>query len=108
MSRNWIIGVALAAALALPLAARAHEGHAHKVLGTVTSVQGNHVEVKTTDGKVVTIRLDAKTAITRGKTKLDATALKAGERVSVDYVEEKKINTAKTVKLGEARGAAKK
>ena len=106
---KWIVGLTIAAlALVLPAVARAHEGHPHKVLGTVASVQGNRVEVKTTDGKAVTIVLDAKTTITRGKAKFDAAALKAGERVSVEYVEEKKTNMAKTIKLAEAPAAAKK
>ena len=86
----------------------AHEGHTHKVLGTVANVQANQIEVKGTDGKVLTIVFDAKTAITRGKDRLDATALKIGERVSVDYTQAKKTNTAKTIKLGTAPAPAKK
>jgi hypothetical protein len=108
MQKKWIVAVALVAALAVPAMLRAHEGHAHKLLGTVASVQGTHVEVKTTDGKVVMVMLDPKTAITRGKAKLDAAALKVGERVSVDYVEEKEMNMARAVKLGAAPAAAKK
>ena len=98
------IQLVAAAVLTLTLVApvMAHEGHTHKVLGTVASVQAHQIEVKGTDGKVVTIVLDAKTAITRGKDKLDAAALKVGERVSVDYTQAKNTNTAKTIKLGTA------
>ena len=106
MNRMWLTTVALTVALSVPCAVRAHEGHVHKVLGTVASVQGNHVEVKTTDGKVVMVMLDAKTAITRGKTKVDATALKPGERVSVDYMQDKSMNMAQAVKLGETPAPA--
>ena len=53
MTKKWIMAVAIAAALVGPTVARAHEGHAHKVMGTVSSVEGNHVMVKTTDGKMV-------------------------------------------------------
>ena len=98
--------IVLIFALAVP--AMAHEGHVHKVLGTVASVQPTQIDVKSTDGKVVTIVLDAKTAITRGKDKLDAAALKVGERVSVDYTQAKTINTAKTIKLGTTAPAVKK
>lgn len=98
--------VALIFALVAP--AIAHEGHVHKVLGTVASVQANQIDVKSTDGKLVTIVLDAKTAITRGKDKLGATALKVGERVSVDYTQAKTVNTAKTIKLGTPSPAVKK
>jgi hypothetical protein len=96
----------LVVALSLAAPALAHEGHTHKVLGTLASVQAGHIEVKGTDGKVITIVFDAKTPITRGKEKLDATALKIGERVSVDYTQAKNTNTAKTIKLGTAPAPA--
>ena len=104
------IQLVAAAVLTLTLVApvMAHEGHTHKVLGTVASVQAHQIEVKGTDGKVVTILLDAKTAITRGKDKLDAAALKVGERVSVDYTQAKNTNTAKAIKLGTAPAPAPK
>lgn len=106
MSRKWIVGIALVGALAVPVVGWAHGGHAHKVMGTVSSVQGNHVEIKGTDGKIVVVTLNQKTAITRGRTKLDVTALKAGERVSIDYTQDKSVNTATAVKLGTAPVAA--
>jgi hypothetical protein len=108
MMKKGIAALAVAAVLALPVVARAHEGHTHKVLGTVASAQAKQIDVKSTDGKVITIIFDAKTAITRGKDKLDAAALKVGERVSVDYTQVKNVNTAKTIKLGETPAPAKK
>ena len=109
MSKKWIAGLGLVAALTLPVAAFAHGGHTHKVLGTVSSVNGEHVDVKGTDGKTVTIMLNTKTAITRGKTKLDATALKVGERVAVDYTQDsKKMNMATAVKLAAPSAQAAK
>ena len=79
MQKKWIVAVALAGALILPAVARAHEGHTHKVMGTVSSIDGRNLMVKTTDGKTVMVMLDAKTKITQGKTRLDASALKVGE-----------------------------
>lgn len=108
MSSKWIIGAALALALVLPIAARAHDGHAHKVMGTVSSLQGDQLAVKTTDGKTAMVMLDKKTTITRGTTKLDRTALKSGERVSIDAIEEKEMMMAQTIKLGAAPAAAAK
>lgn len=105
MSSKWIIVGALALALVIPAAARAHEGHTHKVMGTISSLQGNHLEVKTTGGKTVMVMLDAKTTITRGKTKLDVTALKPGERVSIDAMEEKAMMMAEAIRLGAAPAA---
>jgi hypothetical protein len=106
--RNWIVGF-VSAALMLPAAAVAHEGHVHKALGTVATIETKQIVVKTTDGKMLTVLLDAKTTtITRGKVKLDATALKVGERVSVDYTEKSKVYTAKAIKLAEMAAAPKK
>ena len=98
----------MVAALALPVVGWAHEGHTHKVMGTVSSVQGNHVEVKETDGKTVMVMLDDKTTIMRGKTKVDAAALKAGDRISIDAMQEKDMMMAKAIKLGVVPAAAKK
>ena len=108
MDKKWIVAVALAGALVAPVVARAHGNEVHKVTGTVSSVQGNHLMVTTAAGKTVMVMLDAKTTITRGKTKLDATALKAGERVVIAGTEEKEIVTAKTVKLGVVPAATTK
>ena len=105
--KNWIVTVVLLAALGLATAGLAHEGHMHKALGTIVSVQGEKVEIKTTDGKPLTLVLDNKTAITRGKDKLEITALKAGDRVSVEYMEAKKILTAHSIKLGTTQTAKK-
>ena len=105
MTRTWRAVLVIVAALALPATALAHGGHLHKALGTIARTDGVHVDVKTTDGKTLTLTLDKKTAVTRGKDKLDATALKAGDRVSVDYIEENKLMMARTIKLSTAPAA---
>jgi hypothetical protein len=101
--RSFIMSAAAAAATLVPAVARAHEGHMHKVLGTVQKITGPHVDIKTTDGKTVTVMLDKSTTVTRGKDKLDASAIAVGERISVDYMEENKMLMAHAVKLGTAR-----
>ena len=108
MKTNWIFALALTAALALPVVSFAHEGHVHKALGTILTINGEHVEIKTTDGKNLTVMLDKKTTITRGKEKLDATALKVGERISVDYMEQNKMMMAQAIKLSTTATIAKK
>ena len=100
MVRHLVIVATIATALALPAVARAHGGHAHKVMGTVSSVDGAHVTVKTTDGKTVMVMINAKTNITQGKTKLTATALKVGDRVVAEGTEEKEMIMATIVRLG--------
>jgi hypothetical protein len=105
--KNWFVALLVAMAVAAPAIGRAHEGHTHKALGTIASVQSDKVDIKTNDGKTITVLLDKKTTITRGKDKLDTTALKAGERVSVEYVEANKILTAHAFKLGTGQTAKK-
>ena len=108
MNSQWFVALALASALVVPAVAGAHEGHAHKVMGTVSGVEGDHVMVKTADGKTVMVMLDKKTAVTRGKAKLDVAAVKVGERVVAEGPEEKEMIMATTVKLGGVAAVAKK
>lgn len=99
---RWIVSALLIVGLVLPAVARAHGAHVHKVLGTVSAVDGNLVTVKTTDGKTVMVMLDAKTKITQGKTTLNSTALKAGARIIAEGTEKEGTVTAATVRIGSA------
>jgi hypothetical protein len=107
MQKSFTAIVALVGALAIPAIAGAHEGHMHRALGTIVTIHAEHVEIKTTDGKTVTVVLDKKTTVTRGKDKLDVTALKVGERLSVDYVEENKTTVARAIRLATTTGTKK-
>ena len=75
----------------------AHEGHAHKTMGTVTAVHENNVEVRDVKGAVTTHVLDAKTKIKRGRTVLTLADIKVGERVVISTIEAKDT-TGKVVK----------
>jgi translation initiation factor IF-1 len=113
MTRRFILGVVLVAALAIPRYALAHEGHAHKVIGTVAMRHENHVEVKATDGKTSTITLNEKTRILRGKAKVNADEINQGERVVVTATETKDKDgkatfVATEIHLGVANTAASK
>jgi len=89
---------------AVPLtSALAHEGHDHKLLGTITEVTADRLVVRATkDGAVSSIALVATTKITRGKTRLAAGELKAGDRVVVNIGSGKAPLTAKAVQVGAA------
>ncbi len=102
MLKKSVVAIALAGALVIPAAARAHEGHTHKVMGTISSIDGKNVIVKTTDGKTVTVVLGAKTKLTQGKKTVEATALKVGDRLVAEGTEEKTMFLATTVRLGQA------
>jgi hypothetical protein len=107
--KQWMIALTiLTLAVAMPSVARAHEGHAHKVMGTVSSIDGKNIMVKTTDGKTMMVMLDTKTQITRGKDKVEASAIKVGDRLVAEGPEEKGMITATTLKLGQALAASKK
>src|SRR5882672_5902751 len=105
MNKKWFVGAALAAVLAVPAFGWAHEGHDHTVMGTVSSISGTNLMVKAADGKTVMVMMDAKTKITKGATKLEAAALKVGDRVVAAGLEEKEMIMAATVKVGAAAPA---
>ena len=96
--------IALSAFLALAMAGMllAHEGHAHKVMGTVTVADAKHIEVKTSEGKTVAILIGSDTKYLKGTGAGSAADLKVGARVVVDAVEgENEQLSAKAVRLGE-------
>src|SRR5690348_458393 len=100
--RRFVAIAAVLACLVVPAVAFAHAGHAHKVMGTVSSIDGNHIVLKTPDGKTATVMVDAKTKITQGKTSLTASALKVGDRLVAEGAEDKGMITATTVRVGQA------
>jgi hypothetical protein len=106
MTQRWVLLTILAVALTLPAVAYAHGGHTHKVVGTVTAIDGNHLTVKTTDGKSAMVMLDAKTKITQGKATLAASAIKVGTRIVAAGAENKGMVTAATIQVGTAPAAA--
>ena len=87
--RHAIMALALVAALAVSPYAIAHEGHAHKMMGTVATVNDHRLEVKAVDGKTAAVTLNEKTKILRGKALATLQDIKAGERVVVTAMEKK-------------------
>jgi len=105
MKREIVVGLSLAAALAVPGRLLAHEGH--KVVGTVTAVDASHLEVKGKDGKVVSIAVTAETKYRKPGATAKAPALaaaaadvKVGQRVAVSVTHEGEKMTATEVMLG--------
>jgi len=102
MNRRAFV-TALALAVTPLTSALAHEGHDHKLLGTITEVAADHLVVRATkDGALSSIAIVATTKITRGKTKLGAGDLKVGDRVVVNIGSGKAPLTAKAVQVGAA------
>jgi predicted secreted protein len=97
--------VALVVGLMLAPSIRAHEGHDHKIMGTVSAINGNHLDVKATDGKLVTVTLNETTSIVREKVKQTAADIKVGDRVVIVATQTKGSDgkaewIAKQVRLG--------
>lgn len=87
--RKHFAALAAFAILSSTPAAFAHEGHAHRIMGTIKSVGGSHLVVATTDVKThqpkdVDVTVDAKTRFRRGSSATTKEQLKTGERVVVN------------------------
>jgi phosphopantetheine adenylyltransferase len=115
MTRRFASVLLASAALAVfALSASAHEGHDHKVMGTISMIHDLHLEVKDTDGKATAFTLNEKTKILRGTTLLKTADVTVGTRVVVTAEETKDktgkaIMIAKEVRLGEnAEATARK
>jgi hypothetical protein len=83
----------------------AHEGHDHKVMGTVTMAAADHVMLKDRDGKTVTVQITKDTKVVRGKASLTPADIKTGARVVITAQQEKSAMKAKRIEVGEAPAA---
>lgn len=83
----------------------AHEGHDHKVMGTVTMAAADHVMLKDTDGKDVTIQVTKETKI-KARPAMKVEEIKAGTRVVVTArMEKDKTLKATAIEVGAAPAA---
>jgi hypothetical protein len=106
MTRSIIFPVLVLAVLAAvggaPLAA--HEGHDHKVLGTVTMAAADHVMLKDKAGKDVTVHINRETKVLKDKKPAKIEDIKTGMRVVITAVTVKDKDVeklvAKSIELG--------
>lgn len=81
----------------------AHEGHEHKIMGTVTMAAADHVMLKDREGKNVTIQVTKDTKV-NAKPAIAVAEIKPGTRVGLTAVEEKdKSMTAIAIDVGVTR-----
>ena len=80
----------------------AHEGHEHKVMGTVAAVDASHLELTTPEGDKVDILLSKDTKFFKGKETATADDLKPGVRVAVTFEEKEGQKTAHEVRVSAA------
>ena len=103
--------IALAASFVLVTAAavQAHEGHDHKMMGTVKAVHAdmNHVELTMAGGKTGEFYVNGDTKYTKGSAVAALTDLKPGTRVVADIKMDGDKMVATSVKLsGRSKTAA--
>jgi hypothetical protein len=85
---------------ALAIAAAPAFAHEHKVLGTVKAAAADHLTIKTTDGKDATIKIDAKTKVTRESASIKPESLTPGTRVVVTTVSDESPYVAMAIQAG--------
>lgn len=90
-----------AAIVALPGRILAHEGHVHKVMGTVAVVDATHIEIDTRDGKKESHPLTKETKYLKGKAPATAADVKVGTRVVLSVVEKDGKKSVTEVLLAE-------
>jgi len=99
---NLFLMLAVLTVLFLPASrAFAHEGHDHKVMGTVTMAAADHIMLKDRAGKDVTIQVTPETKVLKDKQPMKIEDVKAGTRVVITATMDEKDNMkAKTVQVG--------
>ena len=91
-----------AATLLVPALLLAHGGHKHKTLmGTVQSIDASHIDLKTRNGKRLSVPLSKDTMFMRGEAMVRAVEVTTGTRVVIVLGEDDK--TAAQVKVGAAK-----
>ena len=84
--RTYRRSLALLLVLSFPAFLFAHDHH--RLTGIITRVDSKDMDIKSTDGKVVTILLRSVTEYFKGKAKGTASDLTIGTRVEVSVVNE--------------------
>ena len=83
MGRRIILYAAVLMALTTG-AAWAHDGHVHRIMGTVMARDQHAIQVKTPGGETLSIAVNDKTVVARGKQKVTIAEVQKGIRVVVD------------------------
>ena len=87
--------------------ASAHDGHAHIVMGTVTTVDAKQFGLKTPGGEVLTIAITPKTSVLRDKKKAAIRDVQVGRRVVVDIGNGEDPLVAREIQVGVAASSPK-
>lgn len=83
----------------------AHEGHVHRVMGTVAVIDLAHVEIDTKAGTKESFLLTKGTRYVRGKRPGAAMGVKVGERAVVSVIEKDGKKVVTELRLGDAKAS---
>ena len=98
--KQLITVVAVLTSVTLGARVLAHEGHDHKVMGTVTMAAPDHVMLKDTTGKDVTVKVTKDTKV-KATPAMKVQDIKSGTRVVITAQEGKdKTMTAQLIEVG--------
>lgn len=75
----------------------------HHVLGTIMAIDATHVEVKTSKGQSVTVRVNKKTQYKDQRNPKDANVPEVGDRVVVKAIKEGKVLLATEIHFSAAK-----
>lgn len=105
MNRAVLFVAALAVLLTVGTL-KAHDGHDHIVMGTVTARSDKRIDVKTPGGEVLAIAVNDKTTTLRDKKKISFKDVQVGRRVVVNIGNGEDPLIAREIQLGIAPAAA--
>ena len=88
MRSRAVRNVLFSMTLGLSMPALAHEGHDHKVMGTVIAIDASHIEVKATDGTIQSLQVTSKTRFKKADAPASRADVKPTDRVVVKFAEE--------------------
>lgn len=101
-----IRAILLGLALILPSSAAWAHGSAQHVFGTVTAIDGTHIEVKTPKGATVSVSVTKQTRFKEKGNPASRELPVIGDRVVIEATKEAKTLTATEVNYSSARKAA--
>lgn len=100
--------IAALLSVVLPSAVLAHDGHEHKIMGTVSKIEKKVLTVKTQEGTLATISINDETRLVRDQQRVALADVAVGDRVVVNVGSGKEPLVAKEVRLGPAPGGSPK
>ena len=98
----WLRLIVIVTCLFISTLSFAHDGDQH-VLGTIMAIDATHVEVKTSKGQSVNVRVNKKTLYKDQRNPKDANVPEVGDRVVIKATKEGKVLLATEIHFSAAK-----